>query len=381
MEQGGGTDMAEFRQSVRAFAEEHLPPYIDEAERAGRVPADVIGLLAANGYLGLALPMEYGGGGLGLAYYATMQEELARVWASAAVATTWTHLSGRLLAAFGSERLKERWLSRVARGDSLGAVAFTEPSGGSDPANLQAVAERSDDGWVLSGRKWLIDNAEGADFFIVAARSDPQASPPHRGVTMFLVERENPGLRFGGLFDILTLRAAGVGWFDLERASVPVTAVVGEAGRGFYQMMSMFEFGRVNVAGMCTGIAQAGLEGAKDFVAHRTVAGRPLSESDVIRTRIAEMATMTNASRVFTQEVAARFDRGEASDQASAMAKLLATQTAVDVTSSAMQLHGGIGLTSRSPVERHFRDARMGTVGEGTTEVLKILVGRRELGQ
>jgi alkylation response protein AidB-like acyl-CoA dehydrogenase len=343
------------RAAFRRLVEERIGPHAADGEARAVVPDPVLSFLREQGCFGRTLPLEHGGLGGSLTSYAIQQEELARVWATAAVATTWTNLSGLLLGRFGSDEHR-RLLTGMVRGETLGAVAWTEPQGGTDAAALRTTAIKVDGGWVLNGAKRLIDNVRGASLLVVGARTE-STSPPY---SMFLVRPTDAGFVAGGVYGMLGLRAAGVG----------------RAGDGLRQMMSMVEFGRTGVAAICLGMATAALDDAREFLRDRRSFGRPLSENDVVLARIGDLRARLEAGRLLTYHVASLVDSGIRCDVEAAMAKLFVSELALEVTDAAMHLHGGIGFTDQLPLERHFRDSRAFTIGEGTSEILRFIIGR-----
>ena len=369
------------RTQIREVADGPVRAAIEEGERERCIPADAWSAMADSGCFARTLPREYGGRGEGIHAYAIAQEELGRVWASAAVATTWANLSGFILRHFGSDAQKQELLPALAAGRIAGAVGFTEPHGGSDAAGIRTTAKRDGDHWVLDGSKRLIDNVARADFLVVTARTDTDAASRSRGISMFLLRPGDPGFVVGDVYDTTGLRPIGLGRLSLESCRIPGDRLVGTQGAGFAQMMSMVEFGRTNVAGICVGIAQAALEETAEFVRGRETFGRVLAKSDAIQARFADMRVQLDAARALTYRAAELIEAGERRhDVESAVAKLHASETAVRIASEGVQLHGGIGYTSEAPVERHLRDARAFLYGEGTSEIMRIIIGRHELG-
>jgi butyryl-CoA dehydrogenase len=372
-----GDDSPEQRAALRDFAGAAIAPHVEEAEATRQFPTAVREALAEAGCFGRTLPVEYGGDGQGLRAFVLQQEELARVWPTAAVAATWANLAGRLISRHGSDDQKDTLIPGLVSGAALGAVAFTEPQGGSDAAAIETTARHSADGWILNGSKRLIDNAANAHFIVVSARTDPEAVP-HRGISLFVVRKDDPGFHYGGTFDTLGLRAAGVGWFTLQDCRVPDDRLLGALDRGFYQMMDMVEFGRTGVAAICLGICEVALESATRFLAGRAAFGRPLAENDVVLATVADLRIRIDAARLLTARAARLVDDGVRCDAEAAMAKVFASELAVEATTRALHLHGGIGFTTEAPIELLVRDSHAFTIGEGTSEVLRMLVGRRE---
>jgi alkylation response protein AidB-like acyl-CoA dehydrogenase len=353
-----------------------IQPYVAEAERDRTIPAEVRQIMAESGCFSRTLPSEYGGAGEGLRSFAVQQEKLAGVWPTAAVAATWANLSGRLLALFGTADQKAEWLGRLSSGEVLGAVAWTERTGGSDAAAIKTTATRVDGGWELDGEKWLIDNTQNADFFVVGARHEPNGT--RRTHSMFLIRPSDPGFERGGVFDTVGLRSAGVGWFTLRNCFVPDEGVVGTVGNGFGQMMDMVEFGRVGVAAICLGMCEAALDATVRFLAERHAFGKSLADNDAILAKVADLRVATDAARLLTERAAKLVDDGVPCAREAAMAKLFASELATQVTTSALQLHGGIGYTTQTPIERLFRDSPAFTIGEGTSEIMRLVIGRGE---
>jgi butyryl-CoA dehydrogenase len=374
-------DLEHLRGEMRALAEGPVRAAIAEGERDRRIPDRAWSAMAEAGCFGRTLPSRYGGRGDGIRAYAIAQEELGRVWASAAVATTWANLSGFILRNYASEEQRAELLPPLADGRIAGAVAFTEPHGGSDAAGIRTIASRDGNSWVLNGAKRLIDNVARADFLIVSARTDPDPASRSRGLSMFLLRRDDPGFELGGVFDTTGLRPIGLGRFTMNECRIPGDRLVGVEGAGFAQMMSMVEFGRTNVAGICVGIAQGALDEVTEFVKGRTTFGRPLASSDAIQARFADMRVQLDAARALTYRSAALVEAGDRRyDVESAVAKLHASETACAIATEAAQLHGGIGYTSEAAVERHLRDSRAFVYGEGTSEIMRLIIGRHELG-
>jgi alkylation response protein AidB-like acyl-CoA dehydrogenase len=371
------SDLDRLRGDIRQLATTRIAPFVRQGEAEARFPAEVRDAMAGAGCFGRTLPADLGGEGDGLRAFAVQQEELARVWPTAAVAATWANLSGRILSRYGSAEQRAELIPGLANGSALGAVAFTEPHGGSDAAGIRTTARQDGDHWVLDGSKRLIDNAGNAPFIIVSARSDPVA-PRHKGISLFVIRRDDPGFEFGGTYRTLGIRAAGVGWFSLRECRVPGDRLVGPLGRGFYEMMDMVEFGRTGLAAICLGMAEAALASATRFLSGRSTFERKLSENDAILAMVADMRIGVDAGRLLVERAAALVDAGARCDVDAAIAKVFASELAVKATTTALHLHGGIGYTDEESVEMLLRDSHGFTLGEGTSEVLRAVIGRRE---
>ncbi len=371
-------DLEALRLNIREMASQEIAPHVESGELTGVFPDEVRAAMAKSGCFGRTLPRQFGGEGDGLRAFAVQQEELGKVWPTAAVAGTWANLSGRLVSRYGSTAQQEALLPGLIDGTGLGAVAFTEPHGGSDAAGIRTTATSEGKAWLLNGAKRMIDNAANASFIVVSARSE-QGAVPHQGITLFVVHRDDPGFNYQRTFRTLGLRAAGVGWFTLESCRIPEDRLLGEPGRGFYEMMDMVEFGRTGVAAICLGMTEASLASATRFLADRSTFGRPLAKNDVILAMVADIRIRLDGARLLTERAAAMVDAGIQCQTESAMAKVFASELAVEATAKALHLHGGIGYTDEYAVEMHARDAHAFTIGEGTSEVLRMVVGRREM--
>ena len=372
-------DIDRLRLTIRAMATKDIAPHVERGELDCVFPNEVREAMAAAGCFGRTLPVEFGGKGQGLRAFAAQQEELAKIWSTAAVAATWANLSGRLISRYGNPEQREGLLPGLVDGTGLGGVAFTEPHGGSDAAGIRTTATPDGDHWRLDGAKCMIDNAANAAFIVVSARSEQAVAVRHQGISLFVVNRDDPGFNYQRTYRTLGLRAAGLGWFKLESCRIPQDRMLGEPGRGFYEMMDMVEFGRIGVAAICLGMTEASLASATRFLVDRSTFGRPLAKNDVILATVADIRIRLDAARLLTERAVAMVDAGIKCQSESAMAKIYASELAVEATAQALHLHGGIGYTDEHAVEMHARDAHAFTIGEGTSEVLRMVVGRHEM--
>ncbi|WP_028938011.1 acyl-CoA dehydrogenase family protein [Pseudonocardia spinosispora] len=363
----------DFQASARAFVDKEVRPLVEPAEKAGRFPAELWPELGAAGMLGLITPEAHGGAdGDGLAV-ALLAEELARASGGIAVtALVSAYMAAPHVVRHGTEAQRERWLAPLASGEAVAAIAVTEPGTGSDLARVSSTARRTEDGWVLNGRKMFITNAGLADLIIVAARTGGEG---RGGLTLFLVERGTEGLSLGAPLAKMGWHSSDTREVLLDDVALPADAVLGTENRGFYQIMEAFQLERVALAAMGVGHAAECLDLARDYAGQREAFGEPLLHLQTIRHRLAEMEVQLEAARLITYQAAARLDAGHPDAPRSvARAKYLAAIAANRIVDDAVQLFGGAGFVEESPVARHYRDARILRIGGGTDEIqLEIL--------
>jgi hypothetical protein len=371
-------EQREIRALARDFAEREVAPAIRAFDEAQEFPHAIVARLAGTGLLGALVPEAYGGAGLDHVAYVLAVEELNRVDGSIGI-TMWAHnsLCTSHILHFGSPEQKRRYLPRLARGEALGAWALTEPGSGSDAAAMRTRAVRDGDDWVLDGTKAFITNAGVAEVAVVMAVSDPARGK--RGISAFVLERGTPGFRAGPPYRKLGLHASNTAELILEGVRVPDGQRCGEEGTGFGQCMQVLEGGRIAMAAMAVGLAQGALDQALTYLKQRTAFGRPLAEFNGLQGMVAEMATEVEAARLLTLRAAALKDAGRPARLAASMAKVFASEVAMRTASRALQLHGGAGYITEFPVERIFRDAKLTEIGEGTSEIQRLLIAREIL--
>jgi acyl-CoA dehydrogenase/citronellyl-CoA dehydrogenase len=336
--------------------------------------------MAAAGLLGLNHPEEYGGSGGGVLALTILSEELAHSSGGMAITPlVSSYMAGPHLSRYGNEQQKERWLRPLLEGNCVAAIAVTEPGAGSDVAGLAATAKAADGGYLLRGTKMFITNAGLADVIIVAAKTDPDAG--NRGITTFLVERGAEGMTLSPPLVKLGWHASDTREIAFDDCFVPESAILGEPGRGFHQIMEAFQVERLSLAGMALGLAQAALDEAIAHARERRTFGEPLSKHQTIRHRLAAAAAELEAARTLTYQAAARWDSGHPeAATTTAQAKLVAPRIASHVVDEALQVFGGYGFIEETPVAMHYRDARILRIGGGTDEVqLEILAKRMGL--
>jgi alkylation response protein AidB-like acyl-CoA dehydrogenase len=366
--------------AIRAFVEKEVRPVAAEWERADRYPHELVEQMKTLGLFGATIPEAYGGLGLDYVTYALVVEELSRGWMSLAGVINSHLIMAYCVATFGTEAQKARFLPAFAAGSQRGGICLTEPQGGSDLQAIRTRAIRQGDHYLLTGTKMFVTNGRHGDTFLVLAKTDPGASPSHRGMSLLLVEKGHPGFQVGR--DLGKLGYKGVETVELSFDAVPVPAgnLVGESeGAGFKQIMAGLEVGRINVAARGVGVARAAFEDAIRYAQVRQSFGRPIAEHQAIQLKLADMATRLEAARLLTLEAARLKTAGERADLAAGMAKLFASETAQAVALEAMRIHGGYGYTTEFPVERYYRDAPLLIIGEGTNEIQRLVIARQLL--
>ncbi len=366
----------ELVQTVRGWVSREVIPRASELEHADEYPEAWVAQMKAFGLFGALIPPGYGGYGLGTVTYARLMEELAYGWMSLAGVVNTHMIVADLIARHGTPAQRETWLPRMAAGDPRAAFSLSEPDAGSDAGSLRCRAQPDGDDYILNGTKMWITNGERAGLVALAARA-PQ------GITCFLVEKE-PGPRWGGIGvsrHIPKLGYKGIETVEMsyEDHRVPAGAVLGGPeglGRGLQFLLGSLELGRINVAARAVGVARAALDAAMAYARQREAFGVPIVKHQAIAFKLADMATKVEASRLLVRSAAERFDRGERSDVEAGMAKLFASETALEVATDAMRIHGGYGYTTDFPVERYFRDAPLLIIGEGTNEIQRMVIAR-----
>jgi alkylation response protein AidB-like acyl-CoA dehydrogenase len=367
------------RKTVRDFAEAELRPHARAWDEAQEFPRSVFAKLGELGLMGAVWPTEYGGAALSTLDYAVAMEELSRGDAGVAlsVAAHNSLCSGHIFFA-GSEEQKRRFLPPLARGERIGCWGLTEPGAGSDASGTRTTAVRDGDCWRLNGTKTFITNGSVADIAVVMAVTD--RSKGKKGISAFLVERGTPGFRAGKKEDKLGCRSSDTAELVLEDCRVPGESLLGREGYGFIDTLQILDRGRIGIAAWSLGIAQAALEASVAYARQRTQFGHPIAEFQAVQFKIAEMAVKLEAARLLTWRAATMHDAGREHTTESSMAKYMAGEIAVEVAMDAIQIHGGYGYVKDYPVERYLRDAKLGTIGEGTSEIQRLVIARGLLG-
>jgi alkylation response protein AidB-like acyl-CoA dehydrogenase len=361
------------RDTVREFAIEEIRPTAAEADETETFPEDVWDGLAEMDLTGLTVPEEYGGYDADTVTYALVNESVAYGMLAVATALSVHCLATSCIREFGSEEIQEVWLPEMVDGRPVGAFALSEPDAGSNPAEMTTQARREGDEYVIDGTKQWITNGERSGVVVLFAKTD-RDDPD--SVTQFLVPKDTDGLEVGKKEEKLGLRASDTTTLTFEGARIPAKYRLTEEGRGLSAALSILTGGRIGIAAQSVGLAQAALDEAIDYAGDREQFGQPIGEFQAVQHKLAEMHTRTQASRLLTLDAARRDDAGETVRTAAAMAKYFASEGAVDVTNEAVQIHGGYGYTTDFPVERFYRDAKVTTIYEGTTEIQKGIIAR-----
>ncbi|HTV25704.1 MAG TPA: acyl-CoA dehydrogenase [Polyangiaceae bacterium] len=368
-------DQKLLRKTVRDFAEQKLGPHASLWDEQQAFPRWVFEGLGELGVMGAVWPEQYGGAGLSTLDYAIIIEELARVDAGVALSLAAHHslCSGHIFLA-GTEEQKQRYLVPLARGEKVGCWGLTEAGAGSDAGSTRTRAVKDGDGWVINGSKNFITNAGVADIAVVMAVTDPAQGK--RGISAFIIESGTPGFRAGKKIDKLGVRSSDTRELEIENCRVPAQNLLGEPGRGFIDTLRILDRGRIGIAAFSLGIAQGALEASLRYAKDRRQFGHAIADFQAIQWKIADMAVKVDAARLLTRRAAALRDSGQEHTVESSMAKLYASEAAVEVAMDAVQIHGGYGYTKDFPVERFLRDAKLGTIGEGTSEVQRLVIAR-----
>ena len=368
------------RKTVRDFARAEVAPRAQAWDKEERFPKEIIPKLAELGLLGIRIPEEYGGSGLDVLAYAICVEEIARVDGSLAL-TVASHNglgTGHILS-FGSEALKKRYLPKAAKGEWLAAWALTEPGSGSDSAALATTARRDGNDWVINGTKMFITQGSVGGFCVVLARTNPNVSK-QKGITAFVVEHGTKGFTASKHLEKLGCRSSDTVELTFEDVRVPDSQRVGEIDRGFMDTMSILDRGRVSIAAMALGLGEGALAMAVQYAKDRKQFGKPIAEFQAVQWMLADSKTELDAAALLTYRAASLADSGKRYSQEASMAKLFASEAASRACNRSLQIHGGYGYTREFNVERHLRDAKICEIGEGTSEVQRIVIAKHLLG-
>ena len=361
------------QKTARDFGRDKVLPRAKEIDEHKDVPASLISEMGALGFMGIDVPERYGGAGLDALTYVLVVEEINRACASTGVVLC-SHVSLAMepILRWGSEDQRRRWLPGMSSGAKLGCFALSEPASGSDAAAMRTTARRDGDAWVLNGTKNFITNGSKADVIVVFAQTDP--AKRHKGIACFVVERGTPGFAVGKLESKLGIRGSDTAQLVFQDCRVPDANRIGEVGDGFRIALTTLDGGRISIAAQAVGIARACLEDALAYAKERQAFGKPIAEHQAIQQMLADMATEIDAARLLTWRAATLKDKGEPHILAAAEAKLFASTVAVDAARDCVQIFGGYGYLTDFPAERHYRDAKITEIYEGTSEIMKLVI-------
>ncbi|MBB4689407.1 acyl-CoA dehydrogenase family protein [Amycolatopsis jiangsuensis] len=374
-------DQDQFRAMLRDFVDKEIVPVAREWEQSGRYPAEIVEQMKQLGLFGLMIPEEYGGAAADFTSFTLMFEEIARGWMGVAGILGSHSLSCWMLARHGTDEQKQRYLPELATGARRTGIALTEPDAGTDLQGIRTTAVRDGDDYVINGAKMWITNARYADPLPVLVKTDRTAKPAHKGMSVLLVEAGTPGFRVTK--DIPKLGYKGTESCEVvfEDVRVPAANLLGGVeGRGMQQVLSALEVGRLNIAGRSLGIAQRAYDEALVYSRERQAFGKPIADFQAIQIRLAETATQLQAARLMTYWAAGQLDRGERSDLQTGMAKLFASEVALQAAQDSMRVHGGYGYSAEFEVERLYRDSILMTIGEGTSDIMRTVIAKSLVG-
>jgi len=367
------------QRTVRDWATARLLPLAAEMDRSSRYPPELIRELGDLGLMGVFIPEEYGGGGMDTISYCIIMEEIARAEAAiSAVLSVNNSLVCYPIFAFGDDRQKRHYLPDLARGRRIGCYCLTEPTAGSDAGSLAATARDAGDHWVLNGTKIFVTNGVEANVLIVYARTE--ADPGSRGISALIAEKGDPGLSVGKVEHKLGIRASSTCEIVLDECRIPKDRLLGQRGKGFHVALATLDGGRIGIAAQALGIARAAMEDATAYAKERRQFGRPIAAFQATQWKIADMATRIQAGRLLAYRAAWLRDQGRRHTREASMAKLFASETAMWAATQAVQIFGGYGYIQEYPVERHFRDAKITEIYEGTSEVQRMVIARQIMG-
>ena len=377
---GDGDIGADIVRTVRRWVDEQVIPSAAALEHAGAFPTELHRDMVDMGLYSITFSPDYGGLGLSYETYSAVIEEICRGWMGLGGIINGNSIDGYALESWGTEEQKQRFLPGLASGEVQAAFSITEPNAGTDAQAIRTTAVRDGDDYVVNGNKLFVTNGDRAGVFLTMVKTDPDAEPRHSGISALLVERDTPGFSTGRLIDKLGYKGPGTTELFFEDARVPARNLLGGVeGRGFKHMIGALEIGRINVASRAVGVSQAAFDDSIRYAQQRETMGVPIARHQAIQLKLADMATKIRAARLLTRDAARKKDSGARADLDVGMAKLFATEVALECTMEAMRVHGGIGYTTELSVERYYRDAPLMAVAEGTNEIQRNVIARRLL--
>ena len=374
-------EQQQLRRSIREFAEGEIAPHVMEWDEISHFPAEIMPKLAEMGLLGIIFPEQYGGAGLGYIEYVIAIEELSRIDGSVGIiVAAHNSLCSNHIFKFGTEAQKQKYLAPLAQGRKLGAWSLTEPEAGSDAGGTRTTAKRDGNHWVINGAKTFTTNGHYADVCVAMAVTDK--SKASHGISAFIIEKGTPGFRPGKKENKLGLRASDTSEVIFSDCRIPQENLLGDEGEGFTGSLKILDGGRISIAALALGMAQGALAAAIKYAKQRKQFGQPISEFQAIQFKLADMATEVEAARLLVYQSAWFADRNNARfTRESSMAKLFASEVAVRVANECVQIHGGYGFIKDYPAEKFYRDVKLCTIGEGTSEIQKLVIARQLLGK
>lgn len=371
-------DLQMIMESARDFAENYIRPHVMEWDESQHFPIDVFRKMGEYGFMGILVPEIYGGAGLGYQEYITILEEISKVCGSIGLSVAaHNSLCTNHILSFANEEQKHQYLPKLASGEWIGAWGLTEPNTGSDAGRMKCVAEKDGDYYVLNGAKNFITHGISGDVAVVIARTGELLDS--HGMTAFVIERGTPGFKAGKKENKLGMRASETAEMIFENCRVHKSQILGQEGEGFVQALKILDGGRISIAALSLGIAKGAYEAARKYSKEREQFGKPISSFQAISFKLADMATKIEASELLTRKAGNLKDKGERVTKVSAMAKYYASETAVEVANEGIQIHGGYGYIKDFPAEKFYRDAKLCTIGEGTSEIQKLVISRHIL--
>ena len=371
----------QLRRSIREFAEGEIAPHVMEWDEASKFPLEIMPKLAEMGLLGVIFPEQYGGAGLGYVEYVIAIEELSRIDGSVGIiVAAHNSLCSNHIFKFGTEEQKKKYLTPLAQGKKIGAWSLTEPEAGSDAGGTRTTAKRDGNNWVINGSKTFCTNGHYADYAVVMALTDK--SKNSHGISAFIVEKGTPGFKPGKKENKLGLRASDTSELIFTDCKVPAENMLGAEGEGFIGSLKILDGGRISIAALGLGMAQGALDAAIKYSKQRKQFGQAISEFQAIQFKLADMATQVEAARLLVYQAAWLADRKDVRfTRESSMAKLFSSEVAVRVANECVQIHGGYGFIKDYPAEKFYRDVKLCTIGEGTSEIQKLVIARQLLGK
>ena len=378
MEFGFSEELLEIKRIVREFTENEIRPHVMEWDEKQIFPLDTLKKLGQLGFLGVLIPTEFGGAGLGYAEYVTIVEELSRIDGSVGISVAaHNSLCTGHIYNFGTDEQRRRFVVPLAKGEKLGAWSLTEPEAGSDAGGTQTIARLDGDHWVLNGQKTFTTHGTYGDVCVAMAVTDKSAG--HHGISAFIIEKGAPGFSAGKKENKLGLRASDTSTMIFEDCRVPKENLLGELGHGFIDALKVLDGGRISIAALGVGMAQGAYEAALNYAKQRKQFGKPIADFQAIQFKLADMATEIDAARLLMHRAAWMKDQGMLTTAQSSMAKLYAGEVAVRVANECVQVHGGYGFIKDYPAEKFYRDVKLCTIGEGTSEIQRLVIAREIL--